>query len=213
MKKIIEFIKTTALGGLVLIVPIAVIAVALGYLISMLVSVNNAMSKYLPYEIFGNPAVVMAAAVCTIVLICFLAGLILQTGLGERAAGWLDKLLTDYIPMYGMIKSLTRKFTGNEALAFTPAEVDLYGSDARMIAFVIEKLPDERFAVFVPSAPALTVGNVFILPATSVTLLDKSAKLAIDAVTQWGSGASLLYTDDTDGNTKAGAAEQDPAAS
>ena len=62
MKKIIEFIKTTALGGLVLIVPIAVIAVALGYLISMLVSVNNAMSKYLPYEIFGNPAVVMAAA-------------------------------------------------------------------------------------------------------------------------------------------------------
>ena len=212
MKKLIEFIKTTALGGLVLIVPIAVMAVAIGYLLSLLISINNTISERLPYEIFGHPAVVMAAAICTIILTCFAAGLLLKTGLGERVAGWLDNLLTEYLPMYGMIKSLTRKFTGNEALAFTPAEVDLYGSDTRMIAFVIEELPDDRYAVFVPSAPALTVGNVFILPASSVTLLDKSAKLAIDAVTQWGSGASLLYTDDTDESAATDAAEQNSAA-
>jgi len=213
MKKIIGFIKTTALGGLVLIVPLAVIAVAIGYLLSLLVSINNAISEYLPYEVFGHPAVVMAVAISTIVFICFLAGLLLRTGLGEWAAGGLDNLLTNYLPMYGMIKSLTRKFTGKEALAFTPAEVDLYGSDARMLAFVIEELPDKRYAVYVPSAPALTVGNVFILPASSVTLLDKSAKLAIDAVTQWGSGATLLYTDDADESTMSDSAEQSSAAS
>ena len=213
MKKIIEFIKTTALGGLVLIVPIAVIGVAIGYLINLLTKVNEAISKFLPYDVFGHPAVVMAAAVFTIILICFAGGLLLRTGLGKRLASGLDNLLTEYIPMFGMIKSLTRKFTGNEALAFTPAEVDLHGSDARMIAFVIEKLPDDRYSVFVPSAPALTVGNVFILPATSVKLLDKSAKVAIDAVTQWGSGASLLYTDDADESTMSDSAEQSSAAS
>jgi uncharacterized membrane protein len=213
MKKIAEFIKTTALGGLVLIVPIAVMGVAIGYLINLLISANKAISELLPYDIFGHPAVAVAAAVCTVILICFAAGLLLRTGLGAHLASWLDNLLTEYIPMFGMIKSLTRKFTGKEALAFTPAEVDLYGSDARMIAFVIEELPDDRYAVFVPSAPALTVGNVFVLPATSVTLLDKSAKVAIDAVTQWGSGASLLYTDDAGESTTADAAEQTPSAS
>lgn len=197
MKNLIDFIKTTAIGGLMLILPVAVIIFVLGYIISILVSLNNAIAKYLPYEIFDNTAVIMAMAIFMVIFICFLAGLLIRTGFGTRLASGLDTLLINKIPMYGFIKNLTQRFTGDDVLTLTPAEVNLYGSEARSLAFVIEEVADNRYAVFVPSSPALTIGQVYILPASSVTMLDKSVKLAIDAISQWGSGSKHLYETET----------------
>ena len=196
MKKTIEFIKTTALGGLMLILPIAAIIFILVYIINLLISMNKALAAYLPYEFLDNTAVIVAMAIFSIILICFVAGLLIQTGFGERLAKGLDTFLINKIPMYGFVKNVTQRFTGADVLTLTPAEVNLYGSDARSLAFVIEELPDKRYAVFVPSSPVLTVGQMYILPASSVTMLDKSVRLAIDAISQWGSGTTHLYEED-----------------
>ena len=203
MKKTIEFIKTTAIGGLMLILPVAVITFILGYLINLLVSLNTTLATFLPYEIFDNALVIMAIAILSVIFICFAAGLLLRTGLGEGLAKALDNFLINKIPMYGFIKNVTQRITGADVLALTPAEVNLFGSEARSLAFVIEEIPDNRFAVFVPSSPALTMGQVYILPASSVKMLDKPVRDAIDAISQWGSGMAHLYedtkaTDDTD---------------
>ena len=69
MKNIIEFIKTTAIGGLMLILPVAVIIFILGYVINLLVSLNNKLAQFLPYEIFDNALVIMAIAII-IMIIC-----------------------------------------------------------------------------------------------------------------------------------------------
>lgn len=202
MQKVVNFIKTTVLGGLVLIVPLAVVTIALGYIFSLLVSLNNAIAEMLPTEAFGHPLFAAAAAVACIVLLCFLAGLLVRTSVGGGLAHRLNELLTDKLPMYGLIKSMTRRFSGDQVLEFTPAEVDIHGSGAISIAFVIEELPDNRYAVFVPSTPAITVGRLYILPKESIKLLDASPRLAMDAVTQWGSGTRLIYemTESTDSN-------------
>jgi uncharacterized membrane protein len=203
LKKTIEFIKTTALGGLILILPFAVIIFVLGYIISLLVSLNKALAAYLPYEIFDNATVILAIAVFSIILMCFLAGLLIQTGFGQSLAKKLNGFLVEKLPMYGLVKNITQRFSGAEVLALTPAEVNLFGSDARSLAFIIEELPDKRYAMFVPSAPAVTVGQLCIVPASSVTILDKPARLAIDAITQWGSGTTELYKDETQTNNGA----------
>jgi len=195
VKNIIEFIKTTAIGGLMLILPIAVIIFVLGYLLNMLVSLNTMLAQYLPYEIFDNALVIMAIAILSVILICFAAGLLLRTGLGKGLAKALNNFLVNKLPMYGFIKNVTQRITGADILALTPAEVSLFGSEARSLAFVIEEIPDNRFAVFVPSSPALTIGQVYILPASSVRLLDKPVRDAIDALSQWGSGMTNLYQD------------------
>lgn len=195
MKKTVEFIKTTAIGGLMLILPVAVIIFILAYVFNLLVSLNNKLAQFLPYEIFDNALVIMAIAIISIILICFAAGLLLKTGLGEGLAKGLDNFLIAKIPMYGFIKNVTQRITGVDVLALTPAEVDLYGSEARALAFVIEEIPDSRFAVFVPSSPVLTVGQVYILPASSVKMLDKPVRDTIDAISQWGSGMTKLYAE------------------
>ena len=86
MKKLVEFIKTTAIGGLMLILPVAVIIFILAYVFNLLVSLNNKLAQFLPYEIFDNALVIMAIAIISIILICFAAGLLLKTGLGEGLA-------------------------------------------------------------------------------------------------------------------------------
>jgi uncharacterized membrane protein len=211
VKKTIEFIKTTAIGGLMLILPVAVIIFILGYLINLMVSLNNTLATFLPYEIFDNALVIMAIAILSIIFICFAAGLLLRTGLGESLAKALDNFLINKIPMYGFIKNVTQRITGDDVLTLTPAEVNLFGSEARSLAFVIEEIPDNRFAVFVPSSPALTMGQVYILPASSVKMLDKPVRDAIDAISQWGSGMTHLYedtnaTDDPDESGHSGTA-------
>jgi len=193
VKNTIEFIKTTAIGGLMLILPVAVIIFILSYVINLLVSLNNALAKFLPYEIFDNALVIMAIAILSVILICFAAGLLLKTGLGGRFSKKLDTILVDKIPMYGFLKNVTQRITGVDVLALTPAEVSLFGTDARSLAFVIEEIPGDRYAVFVPSSPALTMGQVYILPAGSVKKLDKPVRDAIDAISQWGTGAKKLY--------------------
>ena len=197
MKNLINFIKTTAIGGLILILPFAVIIFILGYIINMLVSLNKALAAYLPYEIFDNAAVILVIAIFSIIFICFLAGLLIQTGFGKSLSNNLDQFLVDKVPMYGLVKNITQRFTGVDVLALTPAEVNLFGSEARSLAFVIEELPDNRYAVFVPGSPALTMGQLYILPASCVHILDKSVKLAIDAISQWGSGTKYLYIDES----------------
>jgi uncharacterized membrane protein len=137
----------------------------------------------------------MAIAILSVIFICFAAGLLLRTGLGASLTKALDNFLISNIPMYGFIKNVTQRITGDDVLTLTPAEVNLFGSEARSIAFVIEEIPDNRFAVFVPSSPALTIGQVYILPASSVKMLDKPVRDAIDAISQWGSGMTRLYED------------------
>ena len=202
--KLLEFAKTTFLGGLVLIVPLAVLLISLGYLLSLLISLNSAVAEYLPAGFFGRPEVVFAIAVVTIIGVCFAAGLLLRTGVGASLSAKLDQFLSDKLPMYGMIKKLTQRFTGSDGLEFTPAEVDIYGNQTRVLAFVMEELPGDRLAVFVPSSPALTMGQVYLLPSTQVTVLDATPRLAVDAITQWGTGARELYKGSTVGDAQPG---------
>jgi uncharacterized membrane protein len=50
-----------------------------------------------------------------------------------------------------------------------------------------------RNVVFIPSAPAVTLGQIYIIPAERVKLLDCSMTSVVNTITQWGVGASEIY--------------------
>ena len=204
MSRVWEFIKTTFVGGIVLIVPLAVLIIAINHLLDLLVSLNTWLAQQLPYENFGNPHVVLAQAIIMLVLACFLTGLLLRAGFLQRLADKINEFLERKIPLYGMVRTMTKRIAGADALQFTPAEVDLYGTGARSLAFVIEELPDDRYAVFVPNAPTLTTGSVAVVPKSSLAILDKPPKLVADAITQWGAGTRELYATDTSSDKPSG---------
>jgi uncharacterized membrane protein len=132
-----------------------------------------------------------------VIAICFLTGLLLLTGLGDKLLNEANSALANKIPMYGMIRTLTQRLTGTEGLSFAAAEVDLYGTDVRALGFIIEELPEDRLSVFVPLAPTVTVGQLYVLPRSCVTQLNKPPAEAANVITQWGIGSSELYTDES----------------
>ena len=69
----------------------------------------------------------------------------------------------------------------------------LFRSEEALVpAFIIEKLEDGRFTVFIPSVPTPLAGAIYILTPDRVHPLDIPLTHAMRVVSQWGSGAKEL---------------------
>lgn len=192
MTKVIQFMKTTAVGGLLVIVPIAVILFVLAQIFYGLYSLSESVLNQLNIEI--NDALIMVGiAALSLIGLCFLTGLVVQTRLGDALKRWFGRNVGRRIPMFNALSSLTKRFAGFDNENFASVEVDLYDSSARLIGFRIENLPDNRCAVFVPSAPVATVGNVYVISRDKVTEIDASVTDTLTSITQWGVDTRMLY--------------------
>ncbi|MGI9342701.1 MAG: hypothetical protein ACR2QV_07605, partial [Gammaproteobacteria bacterium] len=126
-------------------------------------------------------------------LACFAVGLFLKTQFGDRLKASLEQRLEDMIPMYGLLRNLAQRLVGIDGIELAAAEIDLFDSDTRLVGFIVEELPDDRFSVFVPISPLVTVGNLYVLPANRVRKLDAAMTDAIDYFSQWGiKGGKLI---------------------
>ncbi len=193
MSKLVEFVKTTAIGGLVVIVPFAVLIFALNQVLQTLIALTGSAANALPFATLADTKMVLVVAVVGVIALCFVTGLLLRTRVGAAVKKWLERNIAERIPMYAMIRSLTQRFAGIKGVEFAPAEIDLYGSSARVLGFVVETLPNDHCSVFVPVAPAVTIGQIYILPQTNVHPLDAPVSEVVNSITQWGVGAKRLY--------------------
>ena len=111
MSRFINFLKTTALGGLLVIVPIAIVLFVLGQLMLALLSVANDMLAWLGIGI--DDALFMSAlALLALIGLCFVTGLVVRTRAGDAIKRWFGRNVATRIPMYGAISNLTRRFAG-----------------------------------------------------------------------------------------------------
>lgn len=195
VRKSINFIRTTAIGGLLVIVPISIVLFVLGQLVYKLYDFGLTLvaDDRVPDVVAENPIVILAAAMGVILGICFFTGLIVRTRLGNAARRWFNEKVAGRIPMYKALTSLTERFAGIEGKEFTPVEVEIHGHDVRSIGFMIEELPDGRATVFIPTAPMATVGNLYVVPKDKLRRLDASVNQTIAAVTQWGVESRTLF--------------------
>lgn len=192
MSRFLNFVKTTAIGGLLVVVPIAIILFVLGQLLFGLSALAKEIVALLGIGI-DDAVVMFAMATLVLIGLCFVTGLLIQTRLGVALRGWFGRNVAPRIPMFNALSSLTRRFVGVEGVKFAPVEVDLYDSGARVLGFLIETLADTRCAVFVPSAPVATVGNIYIVEAQRVRPIDASVADTVTVITQWGVDAADLY--------------------
>lgn len=193
MKGLIEFIKTTAIGGLVVIIPATIVLLIFGQLVLAVYGVGLQLAEVLPPAVREYTTVILLLAVVVIVASCFVTGLLLKTSAGLAIKQLFAKHVAGRIPMYSAISSLTQRFIGVEGEQFAPIEIDLYGAGSRALGFLVEDLPDGRCAVFVPSVPVATVGRVYLVPRDSVHMLETSTSNALTVISQWGVDSATMY--------------------
>jgi uncharacterized membrane protein len=193
MRKITEFIKTTVLGGFLVLLPVVAVLALVGIAIATLIKIVTPVVEKLPIKTFGGLALATLLAVVFILAFCFLAGLLVRMRIGQLVQKRVENLLLQRLPGYVMFKNLTRQLAGQEGIEFAPALVDLYGSEARVVGLIVEEHADGKFTVFVPISPTATLGQVYLLPHTNVERLEARFVDVVNSLTQWGMESKKLF--------------------
>ncbi len=191
MHSLYQFLKTTVVGGLLVLVPVAVCVYIISAVIEKVLKVLGTMVKPLHVKSVAGTTAVEVAAVLVVIAACFLFGLLLRTAVGQSFGGWVEEKILNLLPGYQLIKKVSRQFAGgSEAVHWSPVLIKI--GDSRQIGFLVEEHTSGDATVFVPAAPAVSVGAVHIVKAELVEKLDVSMRQAVDCITQLGMGSSTL---------------------
>ncbi|MCH7728293.1 MAG: hypothetical protein IH991_17710 [Planctomycetes bacterium] len=120
MKKIARFLKTTAIGGLLFLLPLIVIGALIGQVVPIVVTVADALGKIIPGETPGGIALIILLAIAIVLLLCFGAGLLARRSLGRRISQGFEKKLMLLFPRYSIFKDQLADQDGQRTGPFGP---------------------------------------------------------------------------------------------
>jgi len=199
MKQTARQVWATALRGLVALVPLAVVGFLVAAVAPALMAAAEMLDAVLPFGPVANLLLAALAAIAAVFLFCLAIGAVLGTGPGEALKRALNDFLERAIPLVGAARKLAERVTGTHGEEFSAVEIDLHDSPARVLGLFVEGLPEERCTVFVPMTPTAAVGQVYIVPRDRVRFLDVPMQEAVGVLTEWGVGASKLYSGSIEG--------------
>jgi uncharacterized membrane protein len=186
MKGFLNFVKTTAVGGFLVVLPAALIlflaAKAVGALVMVAAPILGDMTAR---QIWGVGLATLLS-ILFLFLLCFVAGMLVHTRFGRGVGEWLEGKILQRLPGYVMLKSLTQRFSGEAGREFVPVLVDLYGSGSRTPALLVEEHDDGRCTIFVPLAPTPTIGQVHFVAEEQVARVDAPLGSVLNSLVHWG---------------------------
>ena len=184
MRYACEFVTSTLVGGLLIVVPVYLA------LLLLLKGMKSAAGLVRPFAAL-LPDWIPAERFFSLVLvltICFLVGVAVRTRSGRAVRERMEVAFFGRLPGYGLIRSLTQRLAGDsDENAWMPALVEI--EEALVPALIVEELEDGSFTVLVPSAPTPMAGSLYILPSDRVHPVDLPFTKAISVFTKWGTGA------------------------
>jgi uncharacterized membrane protein len=189
-----EFVKATVIGGVLFLLPAAVVLLILSHAMRLANKVAVPVSHSLHLDSLGNLAGAGAATIIAVILlivVSFGAGLIARTKIGTRAASRLENSFLGGLPQYQMIKSMTEGLAHVEnAESVRPALISI--EKGWQIGYLLEDLGNGWVAVLLPQAPTPMSGNIMFLPVERTRPLGISMVQAMSIVKRIGVGSAEM---------------------
>ena len=187
MKFLRDLVGTTVVGGLLVLVPIYLAALLAVKLMDTVVGVVKPIANLLPAWLPAERVL----SLLLVLLLCFGVGLLVRTTRGSALRDRLDRSLFGKLPGYELFRSLSLRATGHSDQAgWKPAIAEV--EEAYVPAFIIERLDNGSYTVFVPSVPTPFAGAIYVLTPDRVHELDVPVAQAARAISQWGIGTKSL---------------------
>jgi uncharacterized membrane protein len=195
MKRLNHFVRTTLLGGAVVVLPVTIFFLLAKLIFDTIRALIDPISSILPFPSISSDILLDLIALGLIIAFFFLMGLFVQTRLGQGLISLIESELLHRLPFYGAIKETVLQFTGAKRMPFSQvAIVRPYGPEgAKMFGFVADEHQNGMYTIFVPTAPNPTNGFVFYMEARDVELVDVKPEDAIRMIIGIGTGASKLF--------------------
>lgn len=180
--------KTTILGGILFLIPLAVVSIVLGKAFQLSMLVAQPLDTIIPIESVAGVAFVNILAIILILMICFLAGVIARSGLLSSQVGKLDEFLINVMPGYAVAKGMLGSVAHDEDIARVLKPVLVRFDDYQQIAFELER-NESNATLFLPGSPSAWSGTTVIVDLERVQMLNLATHQAVKLLRVLGRGS------------------------
>jgi uncharacterized membrane protein len=193
MEKLKTFIKTSILGGTIIILPVAILVFVFKWIFHFITNLiqpltNVVLKRYQVPEISADIFVVII-----IIGACFLIGVFVSTRLGAFVFHALENRILKIAPGYSLIKETVVQILGKKESPFSSvALAQIFGNETLVSAFITDRHADGSYSIFVPTGPNPTSGNIYHLKGKYVFPIKVPVEDAMRSIISCGAGSTRL---------------------
>ena len=210
MKRFNNFIKTSVIGGLLIVSPVVILFFAFRWAFYTVADLIQPLANPIAERTSAPDFVVDALVILLILVGCFIVGNIAATGTGKWLHSRFDSTLTKLAPGYNLVRDIINQVfgSGNDS-PFSKGDVArarIFGADiATEVTGIITSVHDNGwFTLFIPTGPNPTSGMIYHLPPEQVELLPTiKVDEALRTIIACGAGSGELFAKSTASKTGA----------
>lgn len=170
--KTFGFLKTTAIGGLIFLLPVAVILGLLGYVYNVVLAIYDPLKEYLPVSSVGGTTLLFLIAVGILVMLCFFSGLAARRAIARKFSRTVEKQLILVFPKYAIYKDILAGNVGGDAHGPSLIPVTVQCGDVIRIGYESGRTERGLVIVYLPGSPDPWTGSVVLVEPGRVQPLD-----------------------------------------
>ena len=174
MKKIVEFLKTSLIGGLFVLLPLVLFYLLLSELLQVVVALATPIADLFPKGTFDQVKMPVVIGIVLIVGASFLFGLALRSASLRGLGLWIERTLLDRLPLYNAVKRMGRGLVGAQGDSAFRSGLFSSSNGEKEIVYVIEDHGDGQMTILLPFAPASFAGSVKIVSSDRIEILETS---------------------------------------
>ena len=188
MGRLLQFLRTIMVGGLLFLVPIVVLIAIGDKALGLVRAFSDPLAEEFPIVSAHTP---MLFASVLLIGVCFVLGLLALTAPARLAIAWLENNCLSKVPGYVFLKGAGESALGIEDGTAYPVVLARI-EEAWQFGFLVETLEGGHLAVFIPDAPNPLSGSVFFMGPERVKRSDISAAGALKCLRQLGAGSHAI---------------------
>lgn len=186
MTKSFGFLKTTAIGGLIFLLPLIVIGALIGQVVPIVISIAEVLGEFLPVTTPGGIALLILLAIVVLLLLCFAAGLVARRSFGRKISSFIEKNVQLLFPRYAIYKDQMAGSIGGDENRPLMKPVLVKLDEFSRVAFEVDRAEGGLVAVYFPGAPDPWSGSVAYVTADRVERLEVEFNDAVAISEQLG---------------------------
>ncbi len=191
----IGFLRTTAIGGLLFLLPLIVVGALIGQVVPIVLAIAESLGEFLPgfLKTPSGIALLILMAIVILLLLCFAAGFVARWSLGRNLSQAFEKKLVLLFPRYAILKDQMADSIGGDQAKAQMKPVMIRFNDCIRIGFETERCGEAGLvSVYLPGSPDPWAGKVAIVNIDRIEPLMANFGEAVATCEQLGRGSTLL---------------------
>jgi uncharacterized membrane protein len=186
-----HYIRTTLIGGVLVVLPLFVFANLLlwfgDWALTKTEPVAHLIASYLELPMWVGHALTLAV----MLVACFVIGAVVSTRFGNRAFNWLERNTMQRVPGYKPVKEIVSYLGKRDQNPFARPVLVQIGEDVHLTGFLSDE-GTEGPTVFVPTGPNPTTGLILHVSPDQVRRIALPGSEVLQTVIACGAGSQRL---------------------